>query len=93
MNTDTQSLSRPASGPYDYIISSVDGPVAIVTLNRPKQLNALAHPLLLELVDVIEQHDANPVIRVMVITGGTSVFAAGADITGHEAFVQIPAHR
>ena len=33
-----------------------------------------------ELVDAIEHHDANPDIRVMVITGGPSVFAAGADI-------------
>ena len=80
MTTTAQSLPRTTSGPYDYVTSSADGPVGIVTLNRPKQLNALAHPLLLELVDAIEQHDANPDIRVMVITGGTSVFAAGADI-------------
>src|SRR5216684_861530 len=80
MTTTAQSLPRSASGPYDYVTSSIDGPVGIVTLNRPKQLNALARPLLLELVDAIEQHDANSDIRVMVITGGTSVFAAGADI-------------
>jgi enoyl-CoA hydratase/carnithine racemase len=36
---------------HQYIISSVDGPVGIVTLNRPKQLNALAGRLMLELVE------------------------------------------
>lgn len=80
MTTDTQSVSADGTGPYDYVISSVDGPVGIVTLNRPKQLNALAQPLMLQLVEALEQHEANPVIRAMVVTGGTSVFAAGADI-------------
>src|ERR1700694_1975969 len=65
---------------YEYVLSTTDGPVGIVTLNRPKQLNALARPLMTELVDALEQHDANPEIRAIVLTGGPTVFAAGADI-------------
>jgi enoyl-CoA hydratase len=65
---------------YEYVLSSVDGPVGIVTLNRPRQLNALAGPLMRELVDALEQHDADPRVRAIVITGGSQVFAAGADI-------------
>jgi enoyl-CoA hydratase len=65
---------------YEYVLSNVDGPVGIVTLNRPKQLNALAGPLMRELVDALEQHDAEPHIRAIVVTGGPTVFAAGADI-------------
>src|SRR2546423_6983823 len=65
---------------YQYVLSTSDGPVGIVTLNRPKQLNALAGPLMAELVDALERHDADPAIRAIVITGGSSVFAAGADI-------------
>ncbi|HEV7664766.1 MAG TPA: enoyl-CoA hydratase-related protein, partial [Chloroflexota bacterium] len=65
---------------YEYVLSNVDGPVGIVTLNRPKQLNALAGPLMREVVDALEQHDADPAIRAMVVTGGPTVFAAGADI-------------
>jgi enoyl-CoA hydratase len=64
----------------EYVLSSVDGPVGIVTLNRPRQLNALAGPLMRELVDAVEEHDASPDIRAIVITGGPTVFAAGADI-------------
>jgi enoyl-CoA hydratase len=65
---------------YEYVVSSSDGPVGIVTLNRPKQLNALAGPLMAELVDALERHEANRSIRALVVTGGPTVFAAGADI-------------
>jgi enoyl-CoA hydratase len=65
---------------YEYVLSASDGPVGIVTLNRPAQLNALAWPLLSELVDALERHDADPAIRAIVLTGGPTVFAAGADI-------------
>jgi enoyl-CoA hydratase len=64
----------------EYVVSSVDGPVGVVTLNRPQQLNALAGPLMRELVEALEQHDADATVRAIVITGGPSVFAAGADI-------------
>jgi len=65
---------------YAHVLSSSDGPVGIVTLNRPRQLNALAGPLLREMVDALESHDADPSIRAIVLTGGPTVFAAGADI-------------
>ncbi|MBV9172162.1 MAG: enoyl-CoA hydratase/isomerase family protein [Chloroflexi bacterium] len=64
----------------DYVLSSTDGPVGIVTLNRPKQLNALAGPLMEELVAALESHEADQNVRAMVVTGGPGVFAAGADI-------------
>src|SRR5438477_11091826 len=65
---------------YEYVLSASDGPVGVVTLNRPRQLNALAGPLLAELVDALERHDADTAIRAIVVTGGPTVFAAGADI-------------
>ena len=65
---------------YEHILSTSDGAVGIVTLNRPKQLNALARPLMAELVEALERHDADPAIRAIVVTGGPTVFAAGADI-------------
>jgi enoyl-CoA hydratase len=65
---------------YEFVLSTIEGPVGVVTLNRPKQLNALAGPLMIELVDALEQHDNDPAIRAIVITGGPAVFAAGADI-------------
>ena len=65
---------------FEYVLSTVDGPVGIVTLNRARQLNALAGPLMRELVDALEQHEGDPNVRAIVLTGGPTVFAAGADI-------------
>src|SRR5205085_1461696 len=65
---------------YAHVISSIDGPVGVVTLNRPRQLNALALPVMREVVAALEQHEADPNVRAMVVTGGPEVFAAGADL-------------
>jgi enoyl-CoA hydratase len=54
--------------------------VALVRLNRPKQLNALNGPFMGELCDALEALDADDAIRVMVVTGSERAFAAGADI-------------
>ena len=67
---------------YEFVLSTSDGAVGVVTLNRPKQLNALAGPLMAELVDALEQHDNDPAIRAIVITGGPAVFAARRSVEG-----------
>jgi enoyl-CoA hydratase len=54
--------------------------VGIVTLNRPKQLNALNDQLMNELGAALKAFDADPAIGCMVITGSEKAFAAGADI-------------
>ncbi len=65
---------------YKNILVEQDGPVGIVTLNRPKVLNALSHELMDELVQALEAFDADDSVRVMVLTGSERAFAAGADI-------------
>lgn len=55
--------------------------VALVTLSRPRALNALSFAMLTDLARVVEALDADPEVRAIVITGtGTRAFAAGADI-------------
>ncbi len=54
--------------------------VGIITLNRPKQLNALNDQLMDELGSALKNFDADPTIGCMVITGSEKAFAAGADI-------------
>lgn len=56
------------------------GKVGIVTLNRPKQLNALNNQLMDELGAALKSFDADPAIGCMIITGSQKAFAAGADI-------------
>ena len=54
--------------------------VGIITLNRPKQLNALNDQLMDELGDALRKFDADKSIGCMIITGSERAFAAGADI-------------
>ena len=54
--------------------------VGVITLNRPKQLNALNDALMDELGSALKDFDANPAIGCMIITGSEKAFAAGADI-------------
>lgn len=61
------------------IVTSADG-VGVITLNRPKALNALNTTLMNEVVSAAEQFDADPEIGAFVITGSERAFAAGADI-------------
>jgi enoyl-CoA hydratase len=65
---------------YQNILTAVEDQIAIVTLNRPKVLNALNHELMGELVDALETFDRDDNIRAIVLTGGERAFAAGADI-------------
>ena len=62
------------------ILVRTEGRVGIVTLNRPKALNALNGQLMDELGSALQAFDANPEIGCMVITGSEKAFAAGADI-------------
>lgn len=54
--------------------------VALVELNRPKELNALNHELMEELRAALAMLDANASVRVIILTGNDKAFAAGADI-------------
>lgn len=66
---------------------SVEGPVAIVTVNRPDAMNALNSDVLLGLASALERIEASPDVRCAVITGaGPKAFVAGADIKQFEAF-------
>jgi enoyl-CoA hydratase len=62
------------------LILEIDGAVALVRLNRPSALNALNQVLLGELVEVLDQLEADDAVRCVVLTGSDRAFAAGADI-------------
>jgi enoyl-CoA hydratase len=69
-----------ASMQYEHVLVDRHGAVGVVTLNRPRVLNALSPALIAELSDALDGFDADPQVRVAVLTGGPRVFAAGADI-------------
>ena len=62
------------------ILARKEGPVGVITLNRPSALNALNGELLAELVRTLEQWDRDDSVRAIVVTGSERSFAAGADI-------------
>jgi enoyl-CoA hydratase len=65
---------------YENVIVEKDGAIAIITLNRPQALNALSYALVKDLSVAMQELDQDADVRVMVVTGGEQVFAAGADI-------------
>jgi enoyl-CoA hydratase len=66
--------------PYENILTETRGRVGLVTLNRPKQLNALNDALMTELGEALLKFDADENIGAIVLTGNDKAFAAGADI-------------
>jgi len=76
-------LRRINTSAYQSIIvesKGKDANVALITLNRPKALNALNNQLVTELNDALRQIETDPSHAVVVITGSEKAFAAGADI-------------
>ena len=65
---------------YENIIVETRGRVGLISLNRPKALNALNDALMTELGDALAAFDADEAIGAIVITGSDKAFAAGADI-------------
>ncbi|KAI0768337.1 enoyl-CoA hydratase [Trametes elegans] len=66
---------------YEFILTSrpAEG-VGLITLNRPKALNALSTPLFNELNEAVKAFDDDDSVRALVLTGSDRAFAAGADI-------------
>ena len=65
---------------FENIVTERRGRVGLVTLNRPKQLNALNDALMNELGAALRELDNDEAIGAIVITGGDKAFAAGADV-------------
>ena len=75
------SLGARYASTYTCITSEVRGAVGIITLNRPKALNALNPTLVKELAECANAFDVDESIGAIVLTGsGDKAFAAGADI-------------
>lgn len=66
---------------YEFVLTQSDGPVGIVTINRPQVRNALNHQTIAEIIQGLEAFDRDPQIRCLILTGNDRAFAAGADIT------------
>jgi enoyl-CoA hydratase len=78
---------------YETILVESRGPVGLITLNRPKAMNALNAQLVSELNQALTTFDGDPDIAAIVLTGSERAFAAGADIKEMEGKDFITAFR
>jgi enoyl-CoA hydratase len=78
---DTPTQPAPEALVLQSLHGSLPRRTALLTLNRPKQLNALNDALMDELGAQLLKLDADPAIGTIVITGNAKAFAAGADIS------------
>ncbi|TGQ65001.1 MAG: enoyl-CoA hydratase [Mesorhizobium sp.] len=77
---------------YETIITETRGKVGLITLNRPKALNALNSLVMAEVVAAAGDFGADAGIGAMVITGSEKAFAAGADIKEMQAISYVDAY-
>ncbi len=76
---------------YKSIIVETRGHVGLITLNRPKALNALNAALIDELNLALDAYEADDDVRAIVITGSERAFAAGADVNemSEKSFIDV----
>jgi enoyl-CoA hydratase len=65
---------------YETLLTETRGAVALITLNRPKALNALNSTVMAELTEALSAFGKDEAIGAIVLTGSEKAFAAGADI-------------
>ncbi len=65
---------------YQTLLTSKEGPVGVITLNRPEALNALNSMMVGELIQALEENEKDEDVRCVVLTGSEKAFSAGADI-------------
>jgi enoyl-CoA hydratase len=75
------------------ILQTIEGRVAILTLNRPKALNALNDALMDELGAALAKLDADDDIGAIILTGSEKAFAAGADIGAMSTWTYMDVYR
>lgn len=78
---------------FELILAETIGKVGLISLNRPKQLNALNDQLMSELGAALDAFEADDNIGCIVITGSEKAFAAGADIGAMACFSYMDAYR
>ena len=77
---------------YEFILAERKDRVGIITLNRPKQMNALNAKLMQELGHALAAFDADDGVGAIVLTGGEKAFAAGADIAAMKDYGYMDAY-
>src|SRR5579872_5362021 len=66
---------------FEYLLVAREGPVAVVTLNRPQRRNALSLALMRELLACFDEIGRDPGARAVILTAAGKVFCSGHDLS------------
>ncbi len=67
---------------YETLLTDLKDRILTITLNRPDRLNAFTAQMMQDLLQVLDEVDANDEVRVVIVTGAGRGFCAGADLAG-----------
>jgi enoyl-CoA hydratase/carnithine racemase len=76
----SETLEKPASGQSAQVLYEVEGGIATITLNRPDRMNAISGPMLMGLGELLLKANADPKVRVVILTGAGRAFCVGLDL-------------
>ena len=76
----TSCIQEKHAMAYENILTEIKGKVAIITLNRPKALNALNNAMMVEVARALDEFEEDAGVGCIILTGSEKAFAAGADI-------------
>jgi enoyl-CoA hydratase/carnithine racemase len=66
---------------YEEILYAVEDGIATITMHRPEKLNAFTGVMMAEMIDALDQADADDAVRCVIVTGAGRAFCAGADLS------------
>lgn len=69
---------------YENVTVSLEGSIAVLTLNRPEKMNALSDELLLDMQAALDALEQNEAVRALIITGAGRAFSSGFDLSPRE---------
>jgi enoyl-CoA hydratase/carnithine racemase len=76
----SETLEKPATGQAAEVLYEVEDGVATITLNRPDRMNAISGPMLMGLGELLLKANADPKVRVVILTGAGRAFCVGLDL-------------
>ncbi|ABS64244.1 Enoyl-CoA hydratase/isomerase [Parvibaculum lavamentivorans DS-1] len=74
------SQAQAATQEAQEVLYGVDGHIATITLNAPERMNTISGPMLNQLTKRLQEADADPEVRCVILTGAGRAFCAGLDL-------------
>ena len=76
----SETLAKPAAQQAAQVLYEAADGIATITLNRPERMNAISGPMLASLTDLLLKANADPKVRVVILTGAGRAFCVGLDL-------------